>query len=356
MLQWMDNFGSYGTTASYMLNGLYAAMAGTLTADPDPLATGTVFRVDANPVNPKQTLRKVLSSTQPTIGVAFRIWLSRLPDDTAQNPMLQFQTEINTNLVALSVNPTGSLTISLNGNSASSPGTTIESTVGPVLIADAWQHVECMVTFDTVAGEYGVRVEGITVLDGTGANTKGSGTTNCAIVAFSNKANGIGSSVTMYIKDLVVYDGTGAHNNDFLGSVSVFRLTPNSDVTLGGWTTSSGATGYNLINESPPVDTSYVQADITPPAPCEFNLTNLPPDITSVRGLMTLVRAQKTDGGDADLQVSVGSAGSYANGADRPITTAFTYWYDIQEEDPATSALWTPAAVDSATLQLDRTT
>lgn len=354
MLQWMDNFGSYGAIEAYMLNGLYAQMSGTLLPDPDPLATGNVLRIDSDGVNPKQTLRKVLSSTQATVGIAFRIWMDNLPADAAMNPMMQWNDNVNGNLVSLSVNPTGSLTLSLNGGN-SNPGTLIASTAGPVLIANAWQHVEALITINAATGAYEIRVEGINVLSGSGVNTKGTGASNCAIVAASNKANGTGAGITMYIKDFVIYDGSGAHNTTFIGSVTVFRLTPSADVTLGGWTTSSGATGFNLINESPPDDAGYVQSAPIPTVACSFSLTDLPADVTSVRGLMTLVRAQKTDGGDADLQVSVKSGASTANGADRPITTAFTYWYDIQEEDPATAALWLPAAVNAATLKLSRT-
>lgn len=355
MIQWMDNFGSYGANGAYMLNGLYAVNVGSLVADPDPSATGTVFWVNGESVNPKETLRKVLNSTQATVGVAFRIWLATLPSDVAMNPMLKFNSDTNGNLLSLSVTPTGALKLSLNGSN-SAEGTLIEATTGPVLIANAWQHVEAKVTINTVTGAYEIRVEGINVLDGTATNTKGTGSSNCAIVAFANKPNGSGGGVNMYIKDLVIYDSTGTHNNDFIGSVTVYRLVPNADSTLGGWTTSSGVTGYNLIDESPPVDTGYVQADSTPPAAAEFGLTNLPADVTSVRGLMTLVRAAKTDGGDATLQISVGSDGDYDNGADRPITTAFTYWFDVCEEDPATAAPWLPSAVNAATLVLDRTT
>ena len=86
-----------------------------------------------------------------------------------------------------------------------------------------------------------------------------------------------------------------------------------------------------------------------------MDFENLPPDITSVRGLMTLVRASNSDGGDGKLQTSLVSAGDLANGADRQITTAETYWYDISELNPDTGVAWTPANTDSANIRFNRT-
>lgn len=102
-------------------------------------------------------------------------------------------------------------------------------------------------------------------------------------------------------------------------------------------------------------DMSFISADNAPPSPYVSELSNLPADVTSVKALMTRVRAAKTDGGDGSLQVSVVSNGDIGSGANRPITTSQTYWSDVFQTDPDTSAPWLPSAVDLAQLQLDRT-
>ena len=355
----MDNFGSYGTNSAYMLNGLYAAIGefgsnAALVADPDPSGTGQiVLRASLSPSGTAQSTRKVLDTPRATVGVALRLWMASLPSNSSQSAVpITLCDGSNNVLCSLWITTTGAIDILRNGTTTGAA--IIASSTGPVLIANAWQHIEMKATISTTVGQVEVRVDGVVVI-ATAANVNTGGDVNCAQVRQTSDRDGSSGGITWYIKDYVIWDTTGSHNTDFLGSVSVYRLVPNSDVSLGGWTTSSGSTGYNLIDESPPVDTGYVQADDSPPAECEFGLTNLPVDVTSVRGLMTLVRAQKTDGGDAQLQAKIHSGASYANGADRPITTAFTYWYDVQEEDPDTTAPWLPSAVDAATLVLDRT-
>ena len=121
------------------------------------------------------------------------------------------------------------------------------------------------------------------------------------------------------------------------------------------WTASTGSTGFNLIDEAGPDDADYVQAANPPPAASTFTLSDLPADVTSVRGLISLVRAKKTDGGDGNLQVSLQSNSVDDLGADRPITTADTYWWDVSELSPDTGVAWTPAEVDAAKIKIDRT-
>jgi hypothetical protein len=85
-------------------------------------------------------------------------------------------------------------------------------------------------------------------------------------------------------------------------------------------------------------------------------MTNLPPDISSVRGLISIVRARKTDGGDGDMQVSMTPNGTdYVVGANRAITTAQTYWFDVSEISPATTVRYTPVEVNNLRLRLNRT-
>jgi hypothetical protein len=52
-------------------------------------------------------------------------------------------------------------------------------------------------------------------------------------------------------KDFCIWDGSGARNNNFLGSRVVKRLKPNGDVVF-PWTPSTGVTGYNRINALAP--------------------------------------------------------------------------------------------------------
>lgn len=359
MLQWCDNFGSYGSTTSYMTNGLYAAVTGSvsLVSDPDPGSSGTVLKTDdtvnASPPYLGSYVRKVLSSAQGTCGCALRLWLSALPPHTGSEIVpITFSDTNNVAHISLRVNTDGTISVY---RGAIEVGTLLGTTSSPVITANAWSHIECKVTISDTVGEVEIRVNSATVYTLTGADTKNSSAATVSQLSIgSNRLIGGTGAPDCYTKDLVIWDSTGSHNNDFLGSVHVVRLTPDADTSL-NWTPSTGSTGFDLINESPPDDADYIAADDSPPSPATMTLTDLPDDVTAVKGLMTLVRAVKTDGGDAQLMVSLKSGSDLADGADRAITVAETYWYDFSEEDPATDAQWAPAAVDAASIVFDRT-
>lgn len=350
--------GLYGTDTSYMTNGLWAfvvASHAALVDDPDPGIVGNVFRADpiitVDDVN-YTVARFVYPSTNATLGMASRIWLSSLPVDmNSLAAFHMFSDSGNTMLVSLGVGPSGQIIVK-QGKIDS--GTTLGTSANAVVSANAWQHIETKAFFSATVGTIEVRVEGVPVLTLTGLNT-GAGPGAQAHIGCEDSTGTHGLDYYMYTKDLVLWDGAGSINNDFLGSVQVRSMIPDADVSF-NWTASTGATGYNLIDESPPNDdTDYIAADITPPAASTFSVSDLPADVTSIKGLITVVRAKKTDGGDGTLQNGLVSGASTGLGSDRYITTAYTYWADVFELDPNTAAAWTLSAANAVNLQVDRT-
>lgn len=348
--------GIYGTSTSFMDDGLYAVVTSiALVDDPSPSITGNVPLI-TGAANTDGQLRFVLPATHATAGIASRVYLANIPTGNGDNPVIhQFRDGSNAVLVSIVVTATGAIAAYRGGDNTnweSGSATLLGTSSSPNLVANSWQHVETKCLFSATVGTVEVRVEGVAVLTLTNQNT---GAGPCAQVACVNAYSGSGVGTSYYFKDLVVWDGAGSVNNNFLGSVQVRELTTSSDVSL-NWTTSAGATGWDLIDEAPPNDdTDYIYAPDPPPAAAKFGLTNLPADVTSVKGLYTVVRSSKTDGGDGSMQVGVISGASTGLGTDRAITTTYTYWTDMFELDPATSSSWTPSAVDGAQLQLNRT-
>lgn len=464
-----DNFGTYGRVAALLTQGVYAEASCTLEADPS--GTGeTVARF----ANFAQTLRYAFQDGDtPTCGVAYRAWADALPDSA------------NNMMSAVSVRGAGNEILAYFGITSNGRGRmmvrntadtdyTIFDSPTPIATANAWWHFEVKYTYDGAnLASFECRVEGQTILQESGVPCRALNPAQMVAKLFGSVTTSPG-----YLKDFVIWDGSGTENNDFLGSVLVIELLPDSDVSLnwtkssslfsgaelirddvpyniltaGGaltsgnqirlngvyynWTSGSvdagapagtsanpwlvsmgastaealenmfnainatgvagtaystaltanafiGATGYSAtqigvvsldgsslyavfetgantawasanmffgVN-----DMSFLSAPNPPPLPYVGELTNLPPDVTSVRALITRVRAQKSDGGDGSLQTSLISGVDTANGTDRPITTALTYWSDIFELDPATGAPWTPVAADAAQLQINRT-
>ncbi len=344
-----DDFGGYGTNTAFMLNGLYAQIDNAaLVEDPDPNLTGTVFNSGVNAVNGTR-LRRVLPASVTTAGFAFRMWMSALPSGTGTTLSFGLSDNANTNQVIWTVDPTGRIVVRSGTNFA----TVLATSVNPVLVANAWNHIEAKFVANVATGTAEIRVNGVPV-DGIDPATAINTGTQYSQFRIDNPNSTSGPS--FYFKDLIVWDGNGAKNNDFLGTRTVFGRTTTADIAF-PWTPSTGTTGWNLLDNSPPLDaTDYISAGDPPPAAAKFALTQLPEDVTSIAALITQVRARKVDGGDGTLQVGLVSGASTALGADRPITTAFTYYEDIFESDPATGTNWTPAAADAAQLQVNRTT
>lgn len=353
-----DNFSIYGTNTSLLLNGVYASWSGNLAilADPDGISSGMVIRRQTAPAENGAVngLRYVLQNSSTTVGIATRVWLSSLPTQDNCYPILTVFRDLSNNwIVSISVDTTGRFRI-INHVA----GTT-ERTAAPAITADGWYHVEVKMVTSALEGSVEIRVEGLTVYEDINMNTGENPVAQVSIGDFqndfTNRYNG-----NVYFKDFVVWDNSGTVNTDFLGSVIVHNLSLTSDVAL-NWTPIVGTDGYTILDNIPPDDNQYIYAEDDPlPSPYVGTLSDLPDEVTSVKALITFVRAAKSDGGDGSLQSGLISdpdgTPATALGADRPITVAQTYWRDVFEIDPKTGAPYLPEAVNDVQFRLNRTT
>lgn len=348
-IQHMDDFSMYGSNPAFLLNGVYAdAVNCLLSADPN--GTGEIVLQQNQGGGGGALTYPLQSGPIGTVGVAFRVWCAGLPTSINAAIGLDFRDAGNSSLFQLAIQPNGAINIVQNA-----PGTVIETSGVPVVTANAWWHIEIKETTGAGTGAIEVRVEGQTVITATGLAL---GATNVGIVGFGHPF-GAGAGTAAYFKDIVIWDTSGAHNNDFLGSVLVTSLIPNADINT-NWNLTGAASRFAALANSPPLDaTQYITAVNPPPAAYVAGLTDLNADVTSVRAIMSMIRATKTDGGDASLQAGIISSPAAAPatvlGANRPITVAETYWRDIFETDPKTGASWLPGAVNLAQLQINRT-
>ena len=353
--------GLYGTTHAYMLNGVWAAFEGAFSGDfirivndPDPLigSAGYVLRFNQSGATGSWSRicsRFTMSTTQATAGIAFRMWLSAFPIGNSDrgNAEWEFRTIGNSMIVRCSIGASGQI------RAYNSAGTLLGESGPNAVVVNAYNHVETKVLRDAAAGTIEVRVNGATKLT---LNALALGATNITNLTLGQDAEGTEiNGRTVYYKDVVFWDGAGAYATDFQGSVAVRDLLTNADISL-NWTPSTGATGWNLIDETPPNDADYIEAPDPPPAAAVFGMTDLPVDVTSIRTLLPIMRARKTDGGDCDVQMGLTPDNvAWVNGANRPMTTAFTYWWDSLHTSPVTAAPWTPAEVNAAYVRVNRT-
>lgn len=353
-----DNFNIYGATVADMTAaGRYSETGGcSIQADPDGVSTGRVIRMIGG-FSGTTNLRRALKTPDNKIGIGMRIWLATLPANDDQRPTPFFwNTASNGSMVFVKVNTTGSITAYVHDPLVGAFGTDYElgTTAGPVVTAGAWWHLEAV--FDAAALTFELRVEGVPKLVCDSVNFNGHQNNGPTVYqcGLSSRQDTIGAAISVYFKDYFWWDSNGTKNIDFLGACLVAQLDTMADITLGYWVPSVGVVGWSILDNDP-ANTPYLAGATPVGAAMEFGLTNLPPDISSIKGVISIVRAKKEDGGDGQLQTSMISGVSASNGEDRPITAAFTDWEDVHELDPATGNSWLPAALDAANLRISRT-
>lgn len=290
--------------------------------------------------------RRLFGANKATVGVGFGLYMPGIP---AANGRIGFQLRNNANAAVLTFAFQSDASIEVFRGTAA--GTSIGRT-GQVLTALAWNHIEVRAHRDAAAGSVEIRINGVTELDLSGVDT---GATDFAGLLAGKIATGSVAWYEMAIDDLFAWDTSGGQNNDFLGPQRCYRLLPDGDTVQADWTATGAATGHEAIDDVPPDgDTSYIAAasvnDVS-----EFDLEDLPAEVTAVTALYVTPMLRKLDAGTANVQASIISGASAAAGADRPITEVYTYWPDIVELDPDTGAPWTAAAVNAAKLRLEKT-
>jgi hypothetical protein len=338
-IQFMDNFNEYGSFSLMAGTNIYYVAQGVLTADPDPNSTyGNVWNVVAS--NLHSNLDNILVIPNPTskIGVAFRLYQTIFVNG---GHIMRWGDISNNVFYYLTVQYNGSITVmDTNFN--------IIATSAPLtLTVNAWWHIEACLDYGT--GALSVRVEGVQVIDYTFTTVL----TDIYTIGFTQTYT---YSQSSYIKDFVIWDGTGNQNNDFLGTVSTLYLPVTADVS-NGWTIVGASSVTAAISPTTPEDTTrYISAGTGPiPSAAIVDIAQLPSNVTSVLGLMAVSRAGKSDSGSGSYTMSMVSSGSISVGATHPLPTAFTYRFDVFELDPKTGVAWTVASVDAVELKIDRT-
>jgi hypothetical protein len=357
-IQWADDFSRYGLDGSSrtaMLDGLPYANLGSgnssgVKVDPDPNAAGAkrAYRIGFDGNNWPRDFRVALPTVVTgTIGVAFRSWLANLPAAAGERPaVVGVQRGDGNYLVYALVELNGSITVV---GRVSGSLVQIADTINPVIQPASWNHWELV--HDRATGEGSLYINGIQRVTYTGVDVAD----NVELVNFSYRSSAGGGANT-FVKDLVIWDDTGSQNNSRMGTVIVRALRPNADDTLGGWVPSVGSEGFPLLSKTAVNDATFLSGDDTPPAPMIFDFETLPDDVTSIRAVIPVIRHRKVDGGDANVQVAVSPNGTdWDNGADRPITSAFSYDFDVSELSPDTAAPWTPIEVNDIKGRVDRT-
>lgn len=231
---------------------------------------------------------------------------------------------------------TGALRVS-RANGAAVLGTSASTPITPA----TYHFIEVAFNIHDTTGTYDVRVNGVSVVSGTGADTQNTGTGIWNGIGWWGLA-GSTSANTCEIDDIYVADDT-----TFRGDHRIMALLPSTgNGTHTAWTPSTGTDHGALVDEASPNTTDYV----TSSSAGAIDTYNFPAvgvagtvagvqishySKAEVAGVRTVVPAYRIGGAD-----QVGTGGILASD--------WVYATEFAAVSPATSVAWTVAEIDAA--------
>jgi hypothetical protein len=370
-LLWCEGFDHYGGDKDKLAEGPWAQVD---TSFSEFTLDQTIVRTGNNSLKHEQiengvakVARRVLGGEKTGMGVGCAVYYDALPSQNDESVIVDFRDAGNRPLISIVCNSTGTLQVT-RGDGVD--GTVLGTTATPVIVAQAFQHIEVQVVVSATVGAVEVRVNGITRIALSSINTIASaselndfstnGETNVAQVAFCGGCNTFSlnnlGNINVYWDDVYAYDFLGAYNNTWLGDRRVYTLYPNNDTAQADWTVVGAPNPYEAI-DSPLNDSTYIRAPL-PGSPDElrsdFELDPLPQSTGLVAGIMLTQRARKNEAGAADIKSGIISDGIEAEGVVHPINPVFTYHDDVFQFDPATGGAFTTDAINALKVKTSR--
>lgn len=228
-------------------------------------------------------------------------------------------------------------------------GTLIETSVNTITRGGTWPYfIEFKAVIHNTAGSYELRVNDVVWLSGTGVDTNNGAGNQVTKV----KVAVLGAhTVTCGWDDVYICDNQGSFNTDFLGSsfkIEVCRPNGAGNSTqfaLGGST--PAATNYGSVSDTTPDDGVTFVSDSVIGDKDLYALSDLSTTAVTIAGVQTTLRAAKDIAGTRTICKVLRSAGADYDGAAFSPSTSFADYIEMNETDPATSARFLPAAINS---------
>lgn len=344
MLLFCDSFDHYATAEITQ-----KWTSGVLTAGPNSIAIGAVGRNSTNGLrttwadgNADVYVRKTVTPSGSTAIIGFALNASAFNGVDTNNPLLEIR-DSGTAQISLRINSDGTLDVvrgTFNG--------TLLGTTSSGITAGAYSYIEFKVVLHASAGTYAVRVNGSTVLSGSGANTAGAGTTTWTEVQLitDGTAGAHRDTGTWDIDDLYVCDGSGSNNTDFLGAIRVKAIFPDGAGASTDFTPSVGANYENVDEASTDGDTTY-NSETTVGDHDTYTFAALGIAGT-VKAVQTNLMVRSAGAGSETIAPMVRIAITDYQGTSTGVSTSYTDKMQVYEVSPATSVAWTTTEIDGA--------
>lgn len=351
-----DGFDHYGDDESNMLDGEYAEVAGTLSTSIVATGTHSLYCGGLSTIGSFSGTRKVLPSSKDKMGAMGRFYFPQLPANLYSSAIFCFHpSSPNFSQVVVFCDANGALrfvrgeTTHTNAEGSLNGGVLIAQS-DPIINAASWNHIEVQVYIHDTDGWVRVAVNGVHEFEATGLDTKHN-SDNIVSVSQYRPASSPGNG-DFYLDDYALYDFNGSSATDtdwcpttdgtgkatgYIGDLQAALIIPNADTSEADWAKSTGVSGYPLVGKATPNDATYIYSTAAGDL-SEFALSDLPAEITYIRGLDIIGRLSKADGGAAMTKFGMKSVASRIDAAERPVTVEATYWRDQSNVDPNTGA------------------
>jgi len=181
---------------------------------------------------------------------------------------------------------------------------TIATSAAGVFTDEIWSYLEFKGTC-TGNDNIAVKVDGVEVINVSGANFRGSGcsTSDIGMIKFHTTS----SSNYTYICDLYVLDQAGLTFTDFLGDVKVDAFMPTSDGNYTDFTPSTGIDHYAVVDDISTASSAYIESDtVTEKDSFGFTITG---DLPTIYAVSVENCSQNSDTGIAEGTVLVRMGG-----------------------------------------------
>jgi hypothetical protein len=262
------------------------------------------------------------------------------------NPCYLFCDTSFVNQFAVRFNTDGSVT-ALRGRTLSTTdytgGTVLGSSSALVMPVQGWQYVEIGGVIDASAGSVVVKVNGTTVLNLTGVNTRGSAAATMRRYGLQSDS---GTSTNFDTQHWYLCDDSGgAPWNTFLGDVRVQSLYPTANDAVAFTPTGLGTNWQNAASV-PPVPFTDYNASSNVSDRDTFEMQDITTGST-VYGVNLKPLVYKNDAG-ARSGASVLKSGATTDvGTTTVLSETAAQLSKMYETDPHTSAQWTATAVNA---------
>ena len=227
----------------------------------------------------------------------------------------------------------------------SSSGTVLGSAYG-VMLTQSWHYIEFDCTINDSTGAFQVWVDGVSVMSGSGVDTRNGGSVGQITQVTYDQDN----ATDPQLDDLYILNTSGLTNNARLGDVTIETLLPTSDGSTTDFSPDTGLTNYTQIDDggTPDDDTTYISSSTLNHTDLHGygNLTLA--NINTVHCVSVLNHARKEDAGTREIRALARNGLTTGEAAAKALGTEYRFVEGIFETNPDGGGAWTEATVNSA--------